>query len=301
VGSNAFDAIEPRDRMVAVAFDDGHLSLDDDSSRLIAALGSRGVGTSVVAWSDSDVDWSEFDLVVVRLASWGIVDDRRSFVEWAERTARETQLCNAAQILVWNSDKRYLADLRLWGVPTIETTYIELSDDFVVPKVTFVVKPTVSAGGYETARYEPGEHRQASSHVERLLAAGRSVMVQPYRDDVDQNGERELIFFDGKLSHVVRKEGLLQPGAGVVEHLWTRQQIASVTATAEELAVAGQVLEVVTEHLAAPLYARIDLVRGANGAPELIEAELIDPMMFFRDTGGEDRFADAILGCLAHS
>lgn len=47
--------------------------------------------------------------------------------------------------------------------------------------VPLVVKPTVSAGSRNTARYAPDENGVALRHARRLLDLGRTIMVQPYR------------------------------------------------------------------------------------------------------------------------
>lgn len=52
-----------------------------------------------------------------------------------------------------------------------------------------VVKPSVSAGSRDTARYSTSETVAARHHAERLLAKGRTVLVQPYQDSVDSRGE----------------------------------------------------------------------------------------------------------------
>ena len=63
------------------------------------------------------------------------------------------------------------------------TDWLEPGDVFVVPEVgEYVVKPAVSAGSRDTNRYRRRGPRRAapSAHVGDLLAAGRTVMVQPY-------------------------------------------------------------------------------------------------------------------------
>jgi hypothetical protein len=59
-----------------------------------------------------------------------------------------------------------------------------------------VIKPSVGAGSLDTERYDLGDdrdRRRACAHVERLHAAGRDVMVQPYLSGVDHQGETALL------------------------------------------------------------------------------------------------------------
>jgi hypothetical protein len=45
-----------------------------------------------------------------------------------------------------------------------------------------------------------------------------------------------------------------------------------------------------------PLYARVDLIRDAEGAPVLLELELTEPSLFFAHApGSAERFARAVL------
>ena len=86
-------------------------------------------------------------------------------------------------------------------------------EPFAAPAGEYVVKPSVSAGSRDTARFAPGEEERAAALVERIHATGRTAMVQPYVHAVDHEGETALLFFDGVLSHAIRKGALLTPGA----------------------------------------------------------------------------------------
>ncbi|MET9962471.1 hypothetical protein ABZ128_25980 [Streptomyces sp. NPDC006326] len=80
----------------------------------------------------------------------------------------------------------------------------------------FVVKPTVSAGARESARYAEHHHDLALRHVSALHAAGATAMVQSYLTRIDE-GERVLVFLGGESSHAVRK-GPVLTDAGVVDN-----------------------------------------------------------------------------------
>ena len=58
----------------------------------------------------------------------------------------------------------------------------------------------------------PEDTERAHAHVTSLLDAGRTVMVQPYLDAVDDYGETALMYFDGVYSHAIRKGQMLHPG-----------------------------------------------------------------------------------------
>jgi len=182
--------------------------LDEDGAALLEALDAEGVQAAPVVW-DSGADWAAYDLVVVR-STWDYDRRREQFLAWAASVPR---LANPADVLAWNTDKTYLQALASAGVPVVETTWLVPGDVFTPPAGPYVVKPTVSAGARDTAAYDGGA--DATAHVQRLLAAGRPVMVQPYLPQVDVLGETSVLCFEGEVSHAASKSALLQVGAGV--------------------------------------------------------------------------------------
>ena len=70
---------------------------DDDETPLLDALIWSGVEASVVVWDDRKVDWSTFDLVVVR-STWDYALRHNEFVRWLRRVSLRsiTSSCNRA-------------------------------------------------------------------------------------------------------------------------------------------------------------------------------------------------------------
>ena len=54
-------------------------------------------------------------------------------------------------------------------------------------------------------------HHEARALIERLTAAGRTAMVQPYLPAVEARGETAIVMFAGRESHVLRKGAVLAP------------------------------------------------------------------------------------------
>ncbi len=281
--------------------------LDDDLAPLTAALDARGLPHQVVLWDDPAVDWAGFGLVVIR-SVWDYVHRREQFLAWAERTAAVTAFVNPPAQLRWSSDKRYLADLHAAGVPTVPTAFAtpgEALDWPDAPQV--VVKPAVSAGSIDTAKYQmnPGGRSnerapaQAEEHVARLHADGRVVMAQPYLDAVEgERGETALVFLEGRLSHACRKGPMLIPGLAVVGGLFVEEDIRPATPTAAELAVAEATLAAIPG--GPSLYARVDVIPDAAGDPVVLELELVEPSLFLAFAeGSADRVAGAIAARLS--
>jgi hypothetical protein len=279
--------------------------LDDDGPVLLAALASRHVVAEPVVWTDVQVDYSRYDLVVVR-STWDYHSSLDEFLAWADRVAAITPLANAAPVLAWNTHKTYLRELAGLGLPVVDTTWLDPGDTFTVPASgEFVVKPAVSAGSRNTNRYVAGDDDdRATNHVRSLLDAGRTVMVQPYLDAIDTDGETALLFFGGEFSHAVRKAPLLERGMAFVTAAFKAESMQTREPSRAELAVAGRMLDAVPSTGAGVargdlLYARVDLVPSADGSPVLLELELTEPSMYLTLDGTQganaaERFAAAI-------
>ena len=268
--------------------------LDVDEQLLLAPLAAAGVETTVAVWDDTDVDWARFDLVVVR-STWDYAGRRDAFLAWARSVDR---LANPADVLAWNTDKRYLRELDGAGVPVVDTAWLEPGDVVSLPAGgEIVVKPAVSAGSLDTGRYDlarPEHRRLATAHAERLLDAGRTVMVQPYLAAIDIDGERSLLFVGGAFSHSATKSAMLVGPYEATDALFRAETITAHAATDAELALARATLAAVpgADRL---LYARVDLVDDDRGAARVLEVELTEPSMFMgQSPGSAERFAAAI-------
>ena len=260
--------------------------LDEDGPALLAALAAEGLEVDVQVWDDPAVDWSAYDLVLLRTV-WDYSDKHEEFLAWTRSVPR---LLNSAAVVEWNTHKSYLGRLASAGVPVVPTTYLTSLDGWSPPSTPFVVKPAVSAGARDTAAYEGGD-TSAVAHVEGLLARGRTVMVQPYLDAVDVDGETAVLVFDGVVSHAIRKGALLTPGGGIGAPSDYREHIVARSPTAAEVAVAEQVLAVVRGWGDELLYARVDLLPG----PVLVELEVTEPSLFLRHSeGAAQRLASAV-------
>ena len=149
---------------------------------------------------------------------WRSID----FLGWA---ASQAVLFNPLEFIRWNVDKRYLLELERAGVPIVPTRFVGPGETIDLPPdwPEVVVKPSVSAGSRDTARYGRDDPA-AGLHIGRLQAAGRTAMLQPYLADVETAGETSLIFIDGRLSHAIRKGPLLQPDGAMTTELFARRR-----------------------------------------------------------------------------
>ncbi|MBE9373478.1 hypothetical protein IQ251_03350 [Saccharopolyspora sp. HNM0983] len=268
-----------------------------DDTALPDALAAVGIRAEWAPWDDASAGFAAADLVVLR-STWDYAHRREEFLDWCSGIPA---LVNPADVVRWNTHKGYLADLAGAGVPVVPTSLVEVGRQPSWPDREFVLKPAVGAGARGAARFAPDALDAARAHLDHLHAAGDAVL-QPYQADVDRSGETALVFLGGSYSHAFAKAPMLAPpvpGFRTGEHLRPAEPDAALRRAAEDAldAVAG--LRGIDR--AELLYARVDLVRGADGAPLLLELELSEPSLGFRQTGpaAQLRFASAVRAALA--
>ena len=277
---------------------------DYDMKPLLAALRDAGAGADEVDWDDEAIDWSHFDLALLR-STWDYFDRLPDFLAWAERVSRQTRLLNPLEVIRWNTDKHYLGGLARAVVPVVPSSFVEPDENPAAAVDAFlaahpaphdiVVKPAVGAGSRDAQRHARDNRDAIVAHVRRLLDAHRSVLLQPYLDHVDEHGETALLFFDGKYSHAIRKGPLLKRGAGSTTGLYAEETITPRTPSPDELTIAHRALAAMPFEQPL-LYARVDLIHDGDGSPRLLELELVEPSVFAAHADGvAARFASAIL------
>ncbi len=267
--------------------------MDEDLPLLLDAATQRGIDAEIANWDDPAVDWSAYDSVIVR-SCWDYINRHDEFLAW---TASVPNLHNSHDVISWNTDKIYLRQLEAAGVPIIETRWDIAPGDDIGEHDEWVVKPTVSAGSKDTARWTSRDDVYA--HSAELVAAGRTSMTQPYIASVDDEGETAMLFFGGTFSHAIRKGAILAKGEGVRQDRDGRGEnpMAREPSDAQH-ALAAQALAATDQILGRSgglMYARVDLVTAADGSPLVIELELTEPSLFLPwSNGGAERLVDAI-------
>ena len=266
------------------------------------ALQNAGCNVQIAEWDNPEIDWASFDVALLRSA-WDYAERVSEFLVWVERASKLTHVLNPLPVVRWNTDKHYLAQLSKAGVAIVPSTFVEPGEDAGRAIQTFlalhahaeiVVKPAIGAGSRDTARHRRGELGPAVAHVRRLLEGHRSVLLQPYLERVDRDGETALMFFEGRFSHAIRKGPLLPPGGTATTGLFAAETITPRVPGSDEMRLAEQVVGAVP--FGTPLYARIDLIRDDKGAPCLLELELTEPSLFFAHAAeSAEKFTAAVL------
>jgi len=278
------DSDDPADDQpsVAIAVCAEH-AVDAEGHLLRDALRDLDVRAQPVLWTEEpEGGWDAFDRVVIR-ATWDYTHVLPDFLAWTE-TIGPDRLLNPPEVIAWNADKRYLADLAQAGISTIATEHLPPGAPLQPPPGRFVVKPAVAGGARGAQVFDEQRHAQAHAHVARLHAAGHHLLVQPYLDAVDGNeGETALVFIDGELSHAMHKGPLLALDLAAAERGFRAEQMSVVAAPAPDVVALGRrtLAAACGRFDGGPLaYARVDVLRDAAGEPAVLELELIEPSLF---------------------
>ena len=254
--------------------------LFSDDRMLVAELGKRGAQAELVAWTDTSIDWNDFDLAVIR-STWDYIDDRERFVTVLERIdASSCALHNPLDIVRWNTDKAYLLDLEKWGVPIVPTIHAAGSDAEEVQAEVVrrgwadaIVKPRVGAGGSGVTLVSSSEVAAALARLVTEIR-GAEFLVQPLAESVRTEGELSFVYIDGVLNHVLLKTPA--PGDFRSHGIYggTMQAIHPAKEDREQADAMMRLLPF------RPLYTRLDLVRF-RGQLVVMELELIEPILYF--------------------
>lgn len=270
------------------------LSMDDlgdfviDDELAIKPLNEIGWEVETVSWKSKGVDWKKYEAVIIR-TPWDYHKEPNEFLEVLRKIEDATQLHNPYDVVKWNLSKTYLCDLEANGVKTVPTVVaFELISEELVSSwfenfdsKEIIIKPVVSATAKDT--YRVTEFSKKLADVFR----DRKYMVQPFMQNIVDEGEYSLFYFGGIFSHSIlktpkRSDFRVQEDFGGVNKL--------IEPTEKLLETADRVLEQIDENL---LYARVDMVRDEADEFALMELELIEPALYFRmDKDSPRRFAE---------
>ena len=239
-----------------------------------AALASAGAEVVPVVWSEAG-DLSAFDLVLP-LVVWGYHLDYPSWLDFLERAERERlPLINPPELLRWNGDKAYLAELADAGVPTVPSLVVESCCDADIEEARrlfdsewLVIKPTVSASAMGAHRIGAGDDLPAESR-------GKPMIIQPLIREIAQTGEFSLMLFDSEFSHAVLKRP--RSGDFRVQEYHGGVTLACEVPPEGSVALAQQALAAAP---AKAIYARVDVIPDDEGTLRIMELELIEPALF---------------------
>ena len=279
-----------------------------DLAPLLAAFARRGVPAEAVVWHDPSVEWSAFDLIVMR-SPWDYSLRTAEFLTWLDSLDSDRVL-NPPALIRWNFDKRYLLDLEEHGVSIVPTivaatlAQVRAAAERIGGRI--VIKPNIGAGSWG-AHLTSADDPKLDGYAAEVFDAGKLVLVEPEIPEITAGGERGLLFFDGEYSHTITKGRILADDGGYVGGEYA-EDITPATPTEAEVEMAAtcsKAIAAIAEErgfasadATTPLYARYDIVTGADG-PMVIEAELFEPSYFLETAPGSvERVVDAMVARL---
>lgn len=231
-----------------------------------------------------DVDWrapmeqlTSYDLTYLG-TPWDYTEAKDEFLERIEALeAAGVTVANPAQVIRWNADKLYLAELAARGAPSIPTLWPESAgpaevlaafDHFGTDRV--VVKRRVGAGAIGQDSFTRQSPPPPGWRIDQ------PAMIQPFLPAIQSEGEHSFIFVSGQFSHGLIKQAAR--GDYRIQSLYGGIEVATDPAPADRQA-AEAVMAMLSFGMP-PLYARIDMVRLQSGELAVIEAELIEPYLY---------------------
>lgn len=275
---------------IAFATDSQWANLTPDDQLAQATLASLGIEVRPAVWHDADLDWRQFAAVILR-STWDYHVRPAEFAAWLARLeAENVPVWNPIDVVRWNMNKRYLAELQGKGVRIAPSVWIKQGEQPAFEQVfngwaRTVLKPLLSANAHNTWIIENEADWQAKLST---ILKDSDAVAQEFMSEVQTQGEWSLIFFDAEFSHAALKT----PKPGDFRTQMTHGgSTEPVTPPPSLVAQARNILEKVDSKL---LYARVDgVVRDDDFF--LMELELIEPFLFLKyDPGAPERFARVV-------
>ena len=256
-------------------------------ARMREGFGGHGAEITAVAWDGPISQWKAYDAALVGTA-WDYSDRVNEFLNALDWIGAAIPLFNSAEIIRWNCRKTYLRTLEERGADLIPTVWLDdpsgvdaagLFDALDTDRLVF--KRQTGGGAHGQFRLRRGE---------ALPQMTQPMMVQPYLQTIEREGELSFIFIDGQLSHALLKRAA--PGDYRIQSLYGGTETAIEANNADVNAARG-ILETLDQ---LPLYARVDMLRGNDGKLLLMELELIEPYLYPQEGPGVGRMiADALM------
>jgi glutathione synthase/RimK-type ligase-like ATP-grasp enzyme len=261
---------------------------------LSEALKKHGLTSKRVNWADPDINWSDYRSAVFR-TTWDYFERFDEFRPWLEMAEKTLKVINRPELIRWNLDKHYLADLQSRGIPVVESRFIEIGSDANLSALLSetgweeaVIKPCISGAAWHTYRVNSSNADDIETIVQPLLKK-HSFILQPFLKEIVETGEDTLIVIGGKVTHSVRK--VAKPGDFRVQDDHGGK-VHKHTALPGQIRLAESAMAACNPQ---PLYGRVDMVRDNNGQWVVMELEIIEPELWMRfNPTSADAFAEVL-------
>jgi hypothetical protein len=247
-----------------------------------------------ISWKNEEVNWNDYSSVIVR-STWDYQNDSEKFLNVLEKINNSSaHLENNLDLMRWNMNKNYLYDLENKGIRIVETiweksfnpnTAFQYFDKLKSDEI--IIKPNISANADNTFRLTREKLIEKLPDLEKIFA-DREFMVQPFMQNIVDEGEYSLFFFNGEFSHCVLKRPKEKDFRVQEEH---GGKFKSVVPSEQQKIIGKNIIDKLA---VLPLYGRTDLVRTGDNDFALMELELIEPSLYFNmDSESPTRFTKA--------
>ncbi len=267
--------------------------LNPGDALLVEPFARAGYRIDACPWDDEHILWQEYTAIIIR-SSWNYHLHYIEFCKWLDRLEKfGIPVFNPVDIIRWNSNKKYLLDVKKHGISIIPTVYFSSGGVCDIAASVqpfncedFIIKPSIGASAHNVEKFSVREIKQAQIRATGMLSHG-DIIVQPFIREVSGSGELSLLYFNKIFSHAVLKkpkkgEYRTQPEfGGSEEHVNLPDGLITQGDT-------------IVQSVESPLlYARVDAV-NIGGVLHLMELELIEPYLFFEfDKASPERFISA--------
>lgn len=253
--------------------------LTQSDKQLLPLFHSTGLIVEIQTWNDSTVDWSIYDVILIRTI-WDYHLNYELFLKWLVRLKKlEVRVLNSIDILKNNAHKFYLKQIEQSGIEIVPTMYIEKKSELKLNTLgnrswsKVVIKPAVSASSYRTKLFDIQDVDLIKKEYNKWLQSD-DFLVQKFIPEIRSFGELSIIFFNRKYSHSVLKT------AKENEFRVQSEYGGSTSSYFPDKAIIDTAQKILSLIEGDALYARIDGTIIEDRFV-LMEIELIEPELFF--------------------
>jgi len=289
-------------------------SLSPDDKILLETLDQYKdkIKYSILVWDCPDffttIENENFDYLVIRsLWDYFYPEKFNTFNQWLDKMSQhKIKMFNTPSLIKWNLDKNYLNELYTkYDVPIVPSIFVTNSDitqdgaggndsngreletlvrnalkdgSFDNDSTKFVFKPTVGADAYGTYQFQLDTINNELNDTFKSLLERSDIIIQPFMNSVQEEGELSFIFFNGKFSHASiknTKKGdfrVQEAYGGVINRLSSPSK--------QDIEQAQSILDKVLLKFNNIIYARVDMLRY-KGSLHLGELEVFEPSLYF--------------------
>lgn len=270
----------------------------DERKLITEALEAKGHSVQCLSWDDPTYDWSQTRAVIFRTI-WDYFERYDEFMVWLEKVKTQTQLINSYDLIQWNIDKHYLADIEEKGISIVPTAFINTGSHRMIAEVCLerdwenvVIKPAIAGSAFHTYKVRLEERADYEELFEQLVAE-RDMLIQPFVESIATKGEASLMVFNGTYTHAILKKA--KAGDYRVQDNWGGT-VELYEPSKEEVVFAENCFKACTSM---PAYGRADILWDVDGNLLLGELEIIEPELWIRNAPETAHvFAEGIIDAL---